>query len=104
VTTRSLRRRIRQWAGSRDWLGGVLTGIGLLLLVLSVVCMIAVVVVATSLGDEDRGFSLGSGALGVSKWFGLVLFTLFALLSFAAGWFLVGERVRGWVRSARRPG
>ncbi len=82
----------------------MLTALGVVLLGLSVVCAMAVVVVATSLGDEDRGLSLAGWSPGVSKWFGLVLFALFALVAFASGWLLVGERVRGWVRSARGRG
>ena len=106
--TGRLRRRFRTWRGSHDWFEGISVVLGILFFVAAAACIWGFVVALGSLGDAaESGLARATGPLGGStsgtvhatRWFAIVLFGLFAVLTGAVGWFLVGDAIE---RSARR--
>jgi hypothetical protein len=87
---------------SHDWFEGVSTVVGVLFFVGSAACVWALAVNVASLGDEETDLSREStilsgsnaGALQSTRWFGIVLFAVLAIVLAAAGWFLAGDAVR----------
>ena len=104
MATRPWRRRFRQWKADHDWLEGVSVVLGGVFLLIAVACVWGLVVALTSLGHTETGLSAEStvlsnsstGTVEATRWFGIVLFAIFALLAAAVGWFLAGD----WVRRA----
>jgi hypothetical protein len=98
VTVRDLRRRYRNAVGSRDWLEGVLTLLGVLFLAVAAGCVWGIGVSIATWGDQDPEFRTTPGFLQATRGFGIVLFALFAVVSAGVGWFLAGDAVRRLLR------
>ena len=109
MATSAWRRRFRQWKADHDWLEGVSVVLGGVFLLVAVACVWGLVVALTSLGHTESGLSAEPSVLSNSsgstvqatRWFGIVLFSIFALLAAAGGWLLAGEWVRRAVQSDR---
>ena len=106
--TGRLRRRFRDRRASHDWLEGISVVLGIVFFLVAVACVWGFVVALGSLGDSaEPGLARVTGPLGGSssgtvhatRWFAIVLFGLFAVLTAAVGWFLAGDAIE---RSARR--
>jgi amino acid transporter len=103
------RRRFRQWKADHDWLEGVSVVLGGVFLLVAIACVWGLVVAVSSLGHAEPGISAqpsvlsGSteGTVQATRWFGIVLFAIFALLTAAVGWFLAGDRIRRALRRDR---
>lgn len=68
--------------------------LGLVFLALAIVCVIATVSILLSWGEEEPSFPTGEGALEGLRGFGVVFFPVAALVTFATGWWLTGDRIR----------
>lgn len=110
MSVRSVRRRLRQRVAEHDWLEGVSVAFGVLFLVGAIACVWAVAITVGTLGDAEPAISdeatilAGStpGSLQATRWFGIVLFTVLAIIATAVGWFLAGDAVRHVARRVRR--
>jgi thiol:disulfide interchange protein len=104
--TSAWRRRFRQRMAEHDWLEGVSVVLGFVFLLIAVACVWGLVVNVTSLGHTESGLSAepsvlsnsAEGTVQATRWFGIVLFAIFAVIAAAVGWFLAGD----WVRRAFR--
>lgn len=82
---------------------------GALFLLGAIACVWAVAITIGSLGDAEPGISdeatilAGSapGSLQATRWFGIVLFAVLAIVAAAVGWFLAGDAVRRVTRRLR---
>jgi uncharacterized membrane protein YhdT len=105
----SRRRRFRQRMAEHDWLEGASVVLGGVFIVIAAACVWGFVVAVSSLGDAEPGISSqpsvlsGStpGAIQATRWFGIALFAIFAVLAAAVGWFLAGDAVRRTLRRSR---
>ena len=105
----SLRRRFHQRMAEHDWFEGFSVVLGSVFLLIAVACVWGFGVSLLSLGDAEPDLSSQSsvlsgssqGTVEATRWFGIVLFAIFALLAFAVGWFLAGDAIR---RRFRRSG
>jgi hypothetical protein len=79
----------------------LLTVLGGVFFILSVLCIIATLTVLLSWGDPNPGFPADERFIGFTKGFGLVFFPVAGLVTFAVGWWLAGERIRAGVRRLR---
>jgi hypothetical protein len=99
VTLAALRRRLRQRLRGHDWFEGASVVAGVLFLAGAVVCVIAAAVAIAALGKPEPEFQVGNGALSqgsldATRVFGIVLFSLTAVLFAGVGWFLAGDWIR----------
>ena len=109
MSVRDARRRFRQSMASHDWFEGVSTVVGVLFLLGTVVCLWALAVNVASLGDTETDLGRDStilsgsnaGALQSTRWFGIVLFAVLAIVTAAVGWFLAGDAVHRATRRVR---
>ena len=109
MATSAFRRRLRQRMAEHDWLEGVSVALGVVFLVIAVACVWGLVVSLTSLGEAEPEINSSAsvlsgstqGALDATRWFGIVLFSIFALLAAAVGWFLAGDSVRRTLHRGR---
>ena len=107
MATSAWRRRFRQRMAEHDWLEGVSVVLGVIFLLVAVACVWGLVVAVTSLGHAEEGLSAQpsvlsnstEGTVQATRWFGIVLFAILALIAVAVGWFLAGDWIR---RSLRR--
>jgi len=107
VSIHDLRRRFRQAAATHDWLEGVSLVLGGVFFLATVACVWGFAVAVTSLGDPEPGLALqpgivqGSteGTVQATRWFGMALFGVLAVLTLAVAWFLTSDALR---RAARR--
>ncbi|MEX2421556.1 MAG: hypothetical protein WD670_07015 [Actinomycetota bacterium] len=103
MSYRTLRRRLSEATAAHDWLEGFSAVLGIAFLVLAVVCVWAVAVGISTLGDPDTTFKTSPGFLQATRGFGIVLFALFGFIAVAVGWFFAGDAIRrGWRRMRRR--
>jgi hypothetical protein len=77
------------------------TALGFLFLALAVVCVVATVTILLSWGQRESSFPTGEGTLEGLRGFGVVFFPVAALVTFATGWWLTGDRIRSWLRRLR---
>ncbi len=102
MSYRTLRRRLSQATAAHDWLEGFSTALGLLFLVVAALCVWGVVVAITTLGDDDAAFKTTPGFIQATRGFGIVFFSVFALVAGAVGWFFAGDAIRRLWRRVRR--
>lgn len=86
-------KRPRYGRGRTRWFDVWTTVLGLVFLALGVVCVVATVSTLLSWGDRDPGFPLGDSALEGLRGFAVVFFPVAALVTFATGWWLTGDRI-----------
>jgi threonine/homoserine/homoserine lactone efflux protein len=106
MTWASRRRRFRQRMAEHDWLEGASVVIGVVFFLVAAACVWGLVVAVSSLGDAEPDISSqpsvlsGStqGTIQATRWFGIALFAIFALVAAAVGWFLAGDAVRRTLR------
>ena len=109
MSTRSLRRRFHQRMAEHDWLEGVSVALGVVFLLIAVACVWGLAVAVASLGESEPDINAESsiltgstpGAVEATRWFGIVLFAIFAVIAAAVGWFLAGDAVRRTFRRSR---
>jgi hypothetical protein len=102
VSYRTFKRRLSEIA-SHDLLEWVAFALGLAFFALAIACVWGVAVGITSIGDPDPEFKTSAGFLQATRGFGIVLFTLFALVAAGVGWFLAGDTIRRLIgRPSRR--
>jgi len=99
-----MRRRLSEATAAHDWLEGVSTVLGIAFLVLAVVCVWAVAVGISTLGDPDTAFKTTSGFLQATRGFGIVFFALFAFIAAGVGWFFASDAIRRLGRRLRKSG
>jgi hypothetical protein len=83
------RRRVGE-AFNQDWLEISLTALGVLFLVMFGFCVWGLVTVIVHWGDSTSGLPIGQGMFQTSKGFGLAIFSVGAIVTFAVGWWLAG--------------
>jgi hypothetical protein len=104
MSYRTLRRRLSEATAAHDWLEGFSAILGIAFLVLAVVCVWAVAVGISTLGDPDTAFKTTPGFLQATRGFGIVFFALFAFIATAVGWFFAGDAIRRLGRRIRKSG
>ncbi len=103
MSYRTFRRRLSESMAAHDWIEWLSFALGMVFLLLAAVCVWAIVVGLSSLGDPDPEFKTGSGFLQATRGFGIVLFGLFGIVALGVGWFLAGDTIRRITgRRARR--
>jgi hypothetical protein len=102
MSYRTLRRRLSEAAAAHDWVEGVSFALGIVFLLLAVVCVWGIGVAIASLGDADPEFKTTEGFLQATRWFGIVLFGVLAVVATGVGWFFAGDTVRRLVRRKTR--
>ena len=100
MSYRTFRRRFSEFLASHDWIEGTSFVLGIAFFLVAAACVWGIAVAISSFGDPDPDFKTSPGFLQATRWFGIVLFSLFAVLAFGVGWFLAGDRIR---RLAGRP-
>ena len=85
----------------RNWLEILLTVLGLVFIALSILCVVAVVVIAVTFGDPAPELPIGRGLLQNSKGYGLAVFGIGAIVTFSVGWLFAGESIRARIRALR---
>jgi hypothetical protein len=93
MSVADLRRRYRNRVAGHDWLEAITTALGVAFLLAAGACVWAVVISIASMGDPDRAFGTSTGFLQATRWFGIVLFAVFGVVTASVGWFLAG----GWI-------
>ena len=101
MSIRSIRRRIRGATAGRDWLEGLIVGLGVVFAVLAVVCLVAFVAAVASLGDQDAAFGASIGFLEGARWFAVVFFAVLTFVFAAVAWVFAGAVVRRGVGRLR---
>jgi hypothetical protein len=103
MTYRTLRRRLSEATAAHDWVEGVSFVLGLLFLLLAVLCVWGIATGIANLGDTEAppGTPAVVGFLEVTRGFAIVLFAVFGFVAVGVGWFLAGDRVKGWLARAR---
>jgi hypothetical protein len=103
MTYRTFRRRLSEATAAHDWVEGVSFVLGLVFLLLAALCVWGIVTGIANLGDTEAppGTPVVVGFLEVTRGFAIVLFAVFGFVAWGVGWFLAGDRVKGWVRRAR---
>jgi ABC-type amino acid transport system permease subunit len=106
MTYRTLRRRLSEASAAHDWLEGISFVIGVAFLALAVVCVWGVVTAVVNIGDTASlpGTYAVAGFLEVTRGFAIVLFSLFALIAVAVGWFFAGDTLKRWFGRLRQRG
>ena len=106
MTYRTFRRRLSEATAAHDWLEGISFVIGVAFLALAVVCVWGVVTAVANIGDTESlpGTYAVGGFLEVTRGFAIVLFSLFALVAAAVGWFFSGDTFRRWFGRLRSRG
>jgi len=104
MTYRGFRRRFGQAIAAHDWLENLTFLLGLGFFVLAVVCVRAIIVSLTNVGDAGSppGTDLSIGSLEVTRGFGVVLFAVLGFVALGVAWFFAGATVRRWLRRGRR--
>ena len=97
-------KRPRYGRGRTRWFEVWTTVLGVLFLALAVVCVIATVSILLSWGQDEPSFPTGEGALEGLRGFGMVFFPIAALVTFATGWWLTGDRIRSLLGRLRGRG
>jgi hypothetical protein len=86
-----------------SWLD-ILTGVlGVVFLGLSVLSVVGTITLIATWGDPAPGFPVGEGFLQGLRGFGVVFFPVAALVTFATGWWLAGDQIKGLIRRLRGP-
>jgi hypothetical protein len=87
--------------GRTNWLD-ILTGVlGVLFLGLSGLCVAATISVIATWGDPEPLFPVGESLLQGLRGFSMVFFPVAAFVTFAAGWWLAGDQLKGMYRRLR---
>lgn len=103
MTYRTFRRRLSEATAAHDWIEGVSVVLGMVFLILGILCVWGIVTSVVNIGDTEAppGPTVAVGFLEVTRGFAIVLFAIFGLVAFGVGWFLAGDRVKGWFARPR---